>query len=341
MRICTYPFEYLYLDYFDGSVWLCPWMTREDGMIGNMLQTPLHEIWNNYKAKAARLRTSHGDFSCCRLAACPFLQNNTLPDVYPEKAKEMCLTAETPRYINLAHDYICNQSCETCRPEKFIPPQGYGERIKEMNAILAPWLDKASTISLSGHGDPFASPYMLQLMQDMHPSSSDLIINLETNGVLFTPKNWERIAHLAKAQLNVIITVNSFNKFNYQHISRGGNYNRLMKNLDFISDLRKKKKLRNLSLAMVIQDRNFREMPEFVDICLSRYACDRVLLRPVYQWGTMSDQTYWFKDVLNPLHPYHPEYLEIIDDPKLADPRVYHFGGRTMHPARPYPAQVR
>lgn len=336
MKICTYPFEYLYLDCYDGSIWLCPWMTREDGMIGNMLQTPLEELWHSYKAKAVRIRTSHGDFSCCRLAACPFLQNSTLPDVSEEKAKELCQVTETPRYINLAHDYICNQSCETCRPTRFVPPPGYGDRIKHMNTILAPWLDKAKIISMSGHGDPFASPYMLHQMIKLKPNP-DMVINLETNGVLFTPKNWNKISHLAQTQFNVIITVNSYDEFTYNHISRGGNYKQLMRNLDFISDLRKDGKLQNLSLAMVIQDRNFRQMPEFVTTCLNRYHCDKVLLRPVYQWGTMSDEVYWFKDVLNPMHPYHPEYLELQDHPALADPRVYHFGGRTMHPARPYP----
>lgn len=337
MKVCNYPHKYLLVDYFDGTVWVCPWMAREHGIIGNMLESSLEDVWHGEEAENIRLKTASGDFSYCRITACPFLQNDSLPDLCDSEIKKICVTAPTPKFINLAHDYICNLSCETCRPSPFTPPKNYGDRIKKINNLLAPFLDRADTISLSGHGDPFASPYMLRLMMDMCPKSTDTTINLETNGVLFTPQNWKKISHLANVHLNVIITVNSFDEFTYKHISRGGNYTALMKNLHFISGLRQEGYIKKLELAMVIQDRNFRQMPEFAATCLSRYACDRVLLRPVYQWGTMPDHVYWFKDVLNPMHPYHPEYLELLDHPALSDPRVYHFGGHTLHPARPYP----
>lgn len=339
MRICTYPYEYLLLDYFDGTVWLCPWMDRKYAIIGNIFETPVLDVWHGDRAENLRKSIAKGDFSACRPEACPFLQNNSLPDVEGEKLKSMTTTPSSPKLINLAHDYICNLSCETCRPSKFIPPSDYAKRITSINSIIAPILNVAETISLSGHGDPFASPYMLRLMQNMRPTTNNLKINLETNGVLFNQKNWNKISHLSSVRINVIITVNSFDPFTYKHISRGGNYDALMKNLDFVSSLRSSNLIKKLDLAMVIQDRNFRQMPEFVETCLQRYCCDNILLRPVYQWGTMPDEVYWFKDVLNPLHPYHPEYLELLDHPLISHPKVYHFGGRTCHPSRPYPAK--
>jgi len=302
-----------------------------------MLEIPLEDVWHGEKAENLRSKTASGDFTCCRMTACPFLQNDSLPDLSASEIQKKCVTAPTPKFINFAHDYICNLWCETCRPAPFFPPKDYGKSIIRINGMLAPFLDRAETISLSGHGDPFASPYMLRQMMDLRPKSSRVTINLETNGVLFTPRNWVKIAHLAVFNLKVIITVNSFDEFTYKHISRGGNHATLMKNLHFVSGLREEGNIKKLALAMVIQDRNFRQMPEFVTTCLSRYACDTVLLRPVYQWGTMPDHVYWFKDVLNPMHPYHLEYLELLDHPALANPKVYHFGGRTVHPARPYP----
>lgn len=337
MKFCTYPYEYLLLDHFDGTVWLCPWMDRKYGIIGNLRETPALKLWHGEKAQQLRKCTSNGDFSPCRLEACPFLQNNSLPDVDEKNFKQKTIVPQYPKFINLAHDYICNLYCETCRPCKFVPPPNYHERLSIINEAIAPLLNEAETISLSGHGDPFASPYMLRLMERLQPSSKNTTINLETNGVLFTEKNWAKISHLSAVALNVIITVNSFDPFVYRHISRGGDYHALMKNLDFVSSLRKEHKIKKFDLAMVIQDRNFRQMPNFVETCLTRYCCDTILLRPVYQWGTMPDEVYWMKDVLNPLHPYHPEYLELLEHPALSHPKVYHFGGRTLHPARPYP----
>lgn len=335
MKYCTYPHEYLLVDHFDGTVWTCPWMVREDGIIGNILKTPVEEVWHSEKAQTLRNKLSHGDFSSCRSIACPYIQNNSLKETAEEEVR--IPTPEMPKFINLAHDYICNLSCETCRASKFTALDGYGERIRKMNERLAPYLNRAETISLSGHGDPFASPYMLRLMHEMMPKSQALRIDIETNGVLFTPANWKRIEHLAECNLNVIITVNSFDKFTYEHISRGGDYEALMRNLDFISGLRTAGKIRSLQFAMVMQDRNFRQIPDFIKKAVSGYACDRVVLRPVYQWGTMPEQVYWFKDVLNPMHPYHPEYLEIMDDPMLKHEKVFNFGGGKLHPTRPYP----
>lgn len=336
MHSCEFVHKHLLLDSFDGVVWLCQWMKRKQGIIGNIFKTPVLELWHGEKAQKIREKVSNGDFSDCRIEGCPYLQNKSLPDLSKEEIQKI-ITPPSPKIINLAHDCICNQYCETCRPEKFIPPFNYSKQVNKINTIITPLLNEAETISLSGHGDPFASPYMLRLMQNMRPTSENLNIRLETNGVLFTEKNWNKISHLSDIRLNVSITVNSFDPFTYKYISRGGNYTQLMKNLDFISNLRKEHKIKKLHLGMVIQDRNFREIPAFIQTSFDKYCCDNVLLKPVYQWGTMSDEICWFKDVLNPLHPYHQEYLEIIEHPSLQNPKVYNFGGRMMHCARPYP----
>ncbi len=329
----------MYLDKFDGAVWLCQWMHKEHGVIGNLFDSSAEAIWHGEKAKSVREAFRRGEgFQLCRFEACPFLQNNSLPDLQGEKLTKACTTDSQPRLINLAHDYTCNLACETCRPHAFRPPADYRQKIESINNAISPFLDKANFISLCGHGDAFASPYMMQLMEDLRPSSPSFSLQIETNGVYFDKKHWERIAHLAKHNVFIIVTVNSFDPFIYKQISKGGKYEKLMENLDFIAELRKKGDIKSLSFAMVIQDKNFREMPSFIERSREQYSCDRVDLLPVYQWGkAMTPDVFWFKDVLNPLHPYHKEYLELLDHPSLAKPFVNHYAGRSVHPARPFP----
>jgi hypothetical protein len=104
-----------------------------------------------------------------------------------------------------------------------------------------------------------------------------------------------------------------------------------MENLKFIRMLRECGAINRYTSTFVIQDRNFREIPEFIDRSLNEFGFDDVLFRPVYQWGTMDEKVFWFKDILNPAHPYHKEYLCILKHPLMKDSRVYNFGGESFH----------
>lgn len=39
-----------------------------------------------------------------------------------------------------------------------------------------------------------------------------------------------------------------------------------------------------------MQDRNFREIPSFIERSLNEFGFDDVVLKPVYQWGTMPEK---------------------------------------------------
>lgn len=337
MKFCSRFYDYLYLDHYDGDVWLCQWMNHEKGCIGNILQDQIEDIYNSEHTEMLRQSMHDQSFRYCRMEACPNLQNNDLPEVSSEEYWELVNSKGNPTTINLAYDFVCNQSCETCRSSVFKPTKDYADKMTNIHEKILPYLNKAKRITASGHGDPFASKYMMDVLANLHPTNSDLSILLETNGVFFDEEHWERIKHLSDFHLEIVVTINSFDEFTYRHISRGGNYSKLMQNLKFMSQLRDEGKISILVNSFVIQDRNFREIPSFIKKSLEEYSFDRVVLKPVYQWGTMDEQVYWFKDVLNPMHPYHEEYLEIIQDPIMKTNKVYNFGGDTVHPARPYP----
>lgn len=337
MKFCHRMYEYLYLDHYDGQIAICPWMQPENACIGNLKTDEISEAYNSEHANYLRSTMDDQSFKHCRPEACPYLQNNNLEEITEEEYNRRKKEFYYPTIINLAYDYVCNQNCETCRETVFLPPKNYAEKMHVISEKIAPCLERAQMITASGHGDPFASKYMMDVLTNLLPTNPDLKLLLETNGVFFDEEHWGRIKHLGEFHIELVVTTNSFNEFTYRHISRGGNYEKMLKNLDFMTKLRKEGKIKKLAHSFVIQDRNFREIPEFIRRSFENYAFDTVVLKPVYQWGTMKEEVFWFKDVLNPLHPYHQEYLEIMQDPILKDPRVFHFGGDTVHAARPYP----
>ena len=339
MKFCSWPFEYLYLDNDKGDIALCPWMEWDVIYVGNMFEQSFDAIWRGDRAEKLRERIRQGDYSICRREGCPFLQNNSLPERSAEHVSTYA-TADSPKIVNLAYDFMCNQYCETCREKKWKPvlPQ-YRNRMEKIHEQIAPVLNKAKKISTSGHGDPFASPYMMHVLRTLKPAFQGMQLLIETNGVYCDERHWRQIRHLDDCYIDLFVTINSFDRFTYEHISRGGNYDKLMENLAYVKSLRKNEIVNKFNMTLVIQDRNFREIPAFIARSFEEYNVDQVVLRPVYQWGTMPDDVFWFKDVLNPLHPYHSEYLEILDHPVMRDKRVYNFGGRTLHPARQYPEE--
>lgn len=51
MKYCNMPFEYLYLDHYNGDVYLCPWMEPKVTAIGNLLHDDLDAIWHGRKGR--------------------------------------------------------------------------------------------------------------------------------------------------------------------------------------------------------------------------------------------------------------------------------------------------
>ena len=77
---------------------------------------------------------------------------------------------------------------------------------------------------------------------------------------------------------------------------------------------------------MVVQDSNFRQIPEFIETSLNKYHADRVTLRPIFMWFQISKEDWWYKNVQNPAHIYHQEFLDIMKEPICSDPRVFEWG---------------
>ncbi len=341
MKFCKMPFEQIYVGCDNGNITPCPWMYPDLCQVGYLYNEngegdKLEDLLKSPKMQELRNSILDGSFKYCRFEACPMMQRNEFEDRPQEEIDKFVEESGTPKFINLAYDFVCNQSCPTCRSSVYIPPQDYEVKMKTIEKEILPYINKTQKLSASGMGDPFASPYMLNLISQLKPERDDFELTLETNGVFFDEEHWKKIEHLKKYKITITLTANSYDEFIYNQISRGGNLKKLIKNLHFIKSLREKEHVNFFQIAFVTQDKNFRELPSFCERSLNEFGADRILLRPVYQWGRMTDKEYWFKDILNPLHPYHCEYLEILKNPILHDPRVYNFAGDSEHPARDF-----
>lgn len=333
MKYCERPFNYLYIRP-SGTVRMCGWMTKP---IGNLLEDDLETIWNSEAAQDVRESIKDGSFRYCRAVSCPHCENGTLeelPDDLDDAALEKYFTPEKlPTGFEAAFDVICNHSCPSCRHEVFVPDEKYKNTMEEIYQKIKPALPHLEYLDVDGQGEFLASPVMMKLLDELYPENPDFVLNLQTNGALFDEAHWERIKHLARYPIQVTVTPNSFERATYKYLSGGhDDLDKLLHNLAFISSLRQGGEIKRLSISIVVQDRNFRELPAFCHRCLEEFKADEVIIKPIYRWFKMTEEEYLSKDILNPAHPYFEEYMEVWKDPRLDDPRIFWWGAKNIHP---------
>lgn len=334
-RFCSRPYRFLHFDP-DGSVRLCAWM---DISIGNIFSEDIKTIYHGEKAKELRSSFDDGSFRFCRATSCPYLENDSLEYVDEKAYERMAVVEELPKAFNIANDFVCNHNCPSCREHIYKPDAKYLKKFEEASKIIIPLLNQAELFSACGNGDLFSSPHMLKMLSEVHPTDKNCRVGLETNGALFDKVHWAKISHFGGYRLSVTVTPNSFVETTYRYLNGGHNdYRQLMKNLVFIRQLREKEIVNHYEISIVVQERNFLELPSFVKRCLEEFHVDSIIVKPLYKWFFMSDDDYWFKDVANPLHPYHSEWQEVMRNPILDDPHVFLWGARNEHEAARHPA---
>lgn len=318
MLFCKRPFEQMYVK--ETYVKTCSWM---DLLLGNPLENSLEDLWTNEQAEKARESIRDGSFRYCRKEECPYCASGRLEEIDDEIGKNYQPTP-TPVEMNISYDKFCNHTCPSCRSSFFHPDEAYVERMKKLKEAVLPFANKAKFIITCGMGDCFASPFIMEFLQELRPENPEFHISFETNGVMLDEKHWEAISHLHQYPINFTITPNSFERYTYRYLSGGhDSLEACKRNLKFISQLRKEGKIASFRINMVVQESNYWEIPSFIHTCLEEYDPDTIQIKPLNRWFCLDAEGYWYKNVLNPLHPHHENYLKVMQDPILKHPKVW------------------
>jgi MoaA/NifB/PqqE/SkfB family radical SAM enzyme/tetratricopeptide (TPR) repeat protein len=319
---CSKPFEH-FEAFHEGRVFVCcqPWLPRT---IGN-LKDEIEDVWNGPAAQELRRSILDGDFSHCSRMRCPAILSGSLPkrDSIKDPALRAIIDQHSvrvpfsPRFVNLSYDGTCNLSCPSCRKEVVVASREQQIQFANWGAKLKKILPGARELLCSGSGDPFASSSYRELLCSLeHADNPGLLIRLETNGILLTEANWQKLSKIHRNPINIQISIDSATEKTYEILRRGGKFQRLLANLEFVSRLRRENKIQRASLVFVVQALNYREMPGAVDIT-NRFGLDSIIFLPLTNWGTYSTQDYLDRNVCNPRHPLHNDFAALLARPEF------------------------
>lgn len=329
-KICPAPF--VQMDVLETSTHLCcaSWLQES---AGDLSTTAWEDVWNSDQAQDIRASILDGSYRYCNKTACPKIQGQDLVDT-AELASWSPFWAEViegnlialpkgPETVNLAYDKTCNLSCPSCRVEKWAADEATRQRYDEMQRTkILPLLKGAKTVFITGSGDPFASKNFRRLMTELTPEDyPDLGFQIMTNGMLFTPKQWETFPSLHGRTKILKVSIDAATGPTHELLRRGARWPVMLENMAYAGRLTAEGAVDHYEMVFTVQTENFREMGDAVDLAKAIGATGIYFAR-LTNWGTFAHEEYERKACFIPGHPDYAEFIDLMQDDRLRDPMV-------------------
>lgn len=98
--------------------------------------------------------------------------------------------------------------------------------------------------------------------------------------------------------ISIYVSIDAATKEIYSKIRKGGNYEFLIKNLEYLSQLRNNNKIKLVELNFVIQRINYKEINDFISL-LKKFKFDYVNFSSISNWGTYTDEEFLNLTMIN------------------------------------------
>ena len=286
-KICTLPFSIL--NCVSDTLYPCcsGWLKPEVKSI--IKSKTASDIWFK-DFKVFRDSILDGTYTYCR-DDCPMrldIRDSTIAsyDKLPDNIKNELDKPDGfnsyPFELTLSYDITCNLKCKGCRKTVLSTTQ---QNIDYYDKYYKELIDNATTLRISGDGDAFASQYYFNLLKsDLTERCKNLKdIKIMTNGILFDEYHFNQIHENNKKLISgILISIDATTPDTYKEF-RGGDFNKLIKNLKFIQELKSKYKFWIYS-AYTVSKLNFMEVPDFIYFARD-YGIDTVQIWELNDWG--------------------------------------------------------
>jgi pyruvate-formate lyase-activating enzyme len=331
-KFCPMPFTHLATGY-KGDAFACCCPAWVPFAIGNVLDAPsAATVWNSEVAAEIRRSVHDGDFMYCSRTLCSYIAAEKLPRkaeiVDPLLRRYIdertVLLDEVPQMVQLNHDPTCNLACPSCRTE-IIAANAEEQDVYAESArrVILPLLRLVNGQSyISGGGEAFASKHYRSILGALNRAEyPDLYIYLITNGQLATAERWRQYPDLPEMIDILSVSIDAARADTYERLRRPAKWSLLMKNLELMAEMRRSGSIRRLQVNFVVQEENYREIPEFVELG-ARLGVDSIWLQRLTNYGAYGEAAFAKADVTSPAHPQHAGLLDILRSNVVSHPAV-------------------
>lgn len=329
--ICEYPFIRAEILPRGEVYTCCSAYVKHNYYIGNIYEAEdFDSIWNSDKAKKLRYAVSEGNFEYCQ-KHCKFLHmpveklSNALGGV-PVRIKrenesyacwQECRVDTAPLYIALSCDETCNLYCPTCRSNVRVLNKEESDKLYDrLMKIVRPMMKDCRILGGLGTGELFASSAISRFYKTLTAEEfPQLKLIITSNLQLLTKEKWAEFSNLLGFPKDFFVSMDGATKETYEHNRAGANWEKMMENLGYLCSLRKASNahLEHIGLNFVVQENNFREIPQFVSMA-KQLGVDAVWFQKFTNWGTFTENEYRQKNVFDPQNEYYAEAMDILQN---------------------------
>ncbi|GHU40886.1 hypothetical protein FACS1894190_08320 [Spirochaetia bacterium] len=282
--------------------------------IGNLFENDFASIWNSDAAKNLRKKIWECDYSDCRFHTHfpTFVDKSKIEGYYQADGT----VTKFPSIVKFDDDYSCNVACVTCRNKIRMMNKEDSERLDSyIDDYYLPILKDAKTVYMNGVGEYFASRHCLNLTQRIIEKYPQIKFHIHTNGILCDEENCKRIGIIDKLY-NVSVSFHASTKETYDKIVKGGNFERVMKNLKWLSDQKKQGKIFLVEIIMAVSSINYKEMKAFMQLAKNLDIRARFWeLGTGFSVDAPTDQDYEKYAVCLPGHPEYKKMVKLLQAP--------------------------
>lgn len=191
-----------------------------------------------------------------------------------------------PETIQLEVTTRCNLDCIMCSRKKL----SFSRLNKDLDLndfkLIIKKIPSIKKIRLQGLGEPFLNPHLDKILK--FGRQKKISFETITNGSLICSKSKELLPLFD----NIIISLDSTNKENFESIRKRANYELILKNLYYISALKRKEKWKTkIAINSVITHLNYKEIPSLVDLALS-LKLDYISFVEVENWTIPKEKSF-------------------------------------------------
>lgn len=238
--------------------------------------------WNCEERKKFRMSIHDGSYFYCNRFYCPFIVSKTLPkkdDITDVRYRNIIdnKLAHIPdiKAVDLTYDSACNLKCHICRSSILSHSE---DEIRILNDFadteILPLVQSANILRLSGTGEALFSKHSLYLLKKLTPKKyPGLRIEITTNAAHNLEKVWYDIGDTASLIKHVRVSIDGSNQETFEKLRYPGKFHILNKNMEFLKELKSKKKLSELHVNFVVQADNYTQMTDMLQLCISWNVC--------------------------------------------------------------------
>lgn len=289
--------------------------------LGNCKFTSIEEILAGIQAQVVNLSVNNRTYSFCGEMCFWFREKAYCLSDEEEISKNVRRHDKLhtiPEFnVQLGYDRSCNLACPSCRTHRITKPEDEPEIVEMIHTEVKNMCLKKPRNMRIGNGELFFSKYYKDIIFNCYESKK---IALISNGILFNEENWSKL-ELRYEKIALEVSMDATKANTYQKL-RGGNFDILLRNMDFAGQLRRENRLEKLSISFVIQVENFREMVAFVEYG-NRIHADYIHFMKLNSWGHIPTEEFVKMDVYDSRNPNHAEFVEILHNPVFMNPNVH------------------